>query len=238
MKILIAIALITLFYSCHNNGQKKEDLVCLGVPKPDLDSKEEIQVNSLQSIKEVIPPGYTIVETKEGAEVVYEDLNEDGKNDVVVLVEMHGDPSYEQSEEVLLMIFTADRHGQLQMVTASENLGGESVSYDDAKKLSVRKNVISYLHQSMRHHIILKFRYEIEKGDFMLIGKEFNSYGSIGDGPTHISINYLTGMKFIEQSEWSEEEEELELQEQQKETVSKKLKSLSTINWDNMYEDV
>ena len=83
---------------------------------------------------DLIPSGYNIVNTKEGQEVIRGDLNKDGQEDLALLIEMRGDSTYDFSEEVLLVIYTADRHQQLQMAAATNNLGGESVSYDNTKK--------------------------------------------------------------------------------------------------------
>jgi len=223
---------------------------CSGSNAPHTQSPEPVQKQSAgininnpvqnyaSDLSDIIPAGYSIVQTKEGSDQLKSDLNGDGQDDVAVLIEKKGDSSYDQSEEVLLVIFTADRHRQLQLATASSNLGGASVAYDDGKKLSLRKNVISYHHQSMRHHIDLKFRYEKSAGDFMLIGKDYADYGGMASGPTHISINYLIGKKLINESIWDDSSEEVMAQPEKQETVSKELIALSLINWDRLYDDL
>lgn len=173
-----------------------------------------------------------------GEELIYGDLNQSGRTDAVALIELRGDTTYEFAEEVLLVIFTADRHGELQIAAASKNLGGESVSYSETKKLSLKKGVIKYHHQSMRHQVDLKFRYENKHGDFKLIGKDYEDYGGIEEGPRKVSINYLTGLKLVDESKWDEESEELVPLPQKREKVSKVLQSLSDINWDKMYDDL
>ena len=209
-------------------------------PKEKLQSKKQPEAPKKPgfNINEIIPEGYNIVNTKEGKELIYGDLDQDGKEDVVMLIEFRGDTTLDQSEKVLLAIFTEDRHGQLQFASASENLGGEAVMYNDKKSLSVKNRVITYFHQSMRSHLVLKFRYDISAGDFLLIGKDFQNYGSIEEGPTSTSINYLTGVKLTDESKWDDEKEEAVPLPQKKETFKKEIQSLSTINWETMYNDV
>ena len=151
---------------------------------------------------------------------------------------MQGDTSYDTSEEILLVIFTTDRHGQLQVAASSSNLGGEASMYKDGKILSVKKGVISYHHQSMWHHLSLKFRYEINAGEFMLIGKDYADYGSMKDGPTKVSINYLSGVKLTDKSAWDNKTEEIISLPQERKTFKAPLKPLSSINWETLYDDL
>ena len=234
VKSILLLALIfSLITSCKNSIKKTDGFVCELIKEP------QAEISKKQNISGVIPPGYSIVITKEGEAVVYGDLNKDGQRDAVALIEMRGDTSYDQFQEVLLVVFTADRHGQLQMAAATENLGGASLLYsDDGPLLAVKNQVISYHHQSMRHHMVLKFRYEIKDGDFMLIGKDYTDYGGMADGPGKVSINYLTGVKLTNNSTWDDETEEVLELAQVKESFNQPLQSLSTINLDQMYDDL
>jgi len=227
MKITITFFLLHCIVACGQESSATDALT-----KPIVNE----QVTS--NIEETIPPGYEIANTGQGQELIYRDLNGDGKTDAVVLLVMEGDPSYDQVEEVLLAIFTADRHGQFQMSATSKNMGGESLLYSQTKSLSVNKNVINYFHQSMRHDMNLKFRYDKNVSDFMLIGKDYNEYGGMEDGPRHISINYLTGVKLINESTWDDQLEEAVEQPQRKETFNKDLQTLGEINWEKIYDDL
>lgn len=223
--------------SCQNTASSDKlisDSIRTAEPEPQATEAYEVFPN----INEVLPAGYQLVQTRVGEELIYEDLNGDDKTDAVALIELKGDTTYDYSEEVILVIYTADQQGQFQIAAASKNLGGESVSYDDTRKLSLKENVIQYNHQSMRHQIDVKYRYEPKYGDFMLIGKEYHDYGSASDGPRQVSINYLTGIKHIDESYWSEESEVLEALPQKKEKVSKTLQALSSLNWDTLYNDL
>lgn len=214
-------------------------LGCQQAPAPSETTKViEVKEQATPKVEDVIPPGYEIVKTDQGQELIYRDLNGDGKTDAVVLIVMQGDPGYDQAEEVLLMIYTMDRHSQFQLASHSNNLGGESLMYTKTKSLSVKKNVISYFHQSMRHDMTLKFRYDENVSDFMLIGKDYNEYGGMEDGPRHISINYSTGIKLINESKWDDQSEEVMEQPQRKESFHKELQALSEIDWETIYDDL
>jgi hypothetical protein len=235
--LLYFLTLFTLVSNCKNTTTA-EELICDGIRAPEPEPQATKAYEVFPNIEDVIPTGYQLVQTRVGEELIYEDLNGDNKTDAVALIELRGDTTYDYAEEVLLVVYTADQHGQFQIAAASKNLGGESVSYDDSKKLSLKKNVIQYNHQSMRHQIDVKYRYEPKYGDFMLIGKEYHDYGSASDGPRQVSINYLTGVKHIDESYWSEESEALEALPRKKEKVSKTLQALSSLNWDTLYNDL
>ena len=238
MQSINLLSLILILISCNpsNSDQQQKE------SGPAVSSQVVLVSKTAQqkpiALKDIIPPGYTIVQTKEGPDQIKGDLNGDGQEDLAVLIEMQGDENYDHSEEVLLMIYSADRHGQLQLASATKNLGGASVAYDDTKKLSLRKNVLCYHHQSMRHHIDVKYRYDQSVGNFVLIGKDFADYGSIESGPRHISINYLTGVKLINESIWNDETEETEALPERKEKVSKQIREMDLMDWDSLYDDI
>ena len=235
--LLYFLTLFTLVSNCQNTVTS-DKLISDDMHAPESKQATTEAYEVFPNIEDVIPTGYQLVQTRVGEELIYEDLNGDDKTDAVALIELKGDTTYDYSEEVLLVVYIADQHGQFQIAAASKNLGGESVSYDDTRKLSLKKNVIQYNHQSMRHQIDVKYRYEPKFGDFMLIGKEYHDYGSVSDGPRQVSINYLTGIKHIDESYWSEESEALEALPRKKEKVSKNLQPLSQLNWDALYNDL
>lgn len=253
MKYSMSILLLLVIYSCTNNSRKEvldkccppkmetSDSITLFGKEENLRSFEGDKAggkNQLHEIQTILPEGFSIVQKNEGREVLFADLDSDGKKDAIALIEMRGDTTYDQSEKVLIAIFTRDRHGELSYASSTKNLGGEALMYDDNKSLSVKNRVIVYFHQSMRHELTLKFRYDIGAGDFLLIGKDFKSYGSIDEGPSTISINYLTGIKLINESQWDDELEEAVPQPQQKETFKKSMTSISSIDFDSMYDDL
>ena len=189
-------------------------------------------------IVDQLPEGYVIVDTKEGEELIFQDLDGDERIDAVALIQMRGDTTYDMAEAVKLAIFSPDRHGIVLLNSISGNLGGESVAYADHKKLSVKKNVIQYYHQSMRNEVLLKFRYDIYAADYQLIGKEYKNYGGIEDGPYEESINYLTNKKIIRTSKWDDEKEEQIALPESKVHFEKQALYLSEINWDSLYHDL
>lgn len=187
-----------------------------------------------------LPEGYELVKTDAGEEIAYADLNGDSLLDVATLIRKHSEnEEYDFSDEVHLAIFLKDAQGNYRLSAQSLNLGGESIRYSSEKKLSVKKNVISYLHQSMRHHIEVKFRYEKKHQDFMLIGKEYSNYGSGSmEGVARKSINYLTGLSITVKTKIDEEKEEMVELPPQKARFSKALKPLSVLDEDGLYEDI
>ena len=78
----------------------------------------------------------------------------------------------------------------------------------------------------------------LRKGASDLSEKDYADYGGMEDGPRKVSINYLTGVKLIDESIWDESTEEIIMKPRQKESVSRKFKSISTINWDSLYDDL
>ena len=206
--------------------------------KPVITEKTEAFKLKENALAEMLPPGYTIVSNDTGEELQYHDLNGDGKLDVALLLEMRGDTSYDFSEEVLLLIAHGAPGGYLEIAAVSEHLGGESISYTGVKHLAIDKGVISYFHQSMRHDAALKFRYDAKQQKYTLIGMEYREYGGINDGPRQISINYLTGVKQIQDSKWNEVTEEVEPLPQQSISIANMQTPLTEMNWERIYQDL
>jgi len=200
-------------------------------------SKEDAIIipTDYDQIAELIPPGWTIVKNQEGDEIVEADFNQDGLMDVALLIEIRGDTTYDFSEDVMLIIALQDKNGQLEKVAVSGNLGGESISYTKQEYLWVKNGVLSYWHQSMRHHVEVKYRYDSSQHNFMLIGKEFQDYGSVSSPARRVSVNYLIGQRIIREQEVDMEQEglvELPVKREDFETI---LLPLSMLDWENLY---
>ena len=200
------------------------------------DTIKQAMIPSTSQVAQLIPEGFNLVKNDEGEELVLADFNQDNLIDVALLVEIRGDTTYDWAEEVCLLIALQQKDGTLEKVMVSGNLGGESVSYTDQKHLWAKKGVLSYLHQSMRHHLELKFRYEPISGHFMLIGKEYQDYGSMSSPPYAESTNYLTGKQIIRAQEWNEDTEELEALPEEIRNIEKMEIPAHMIDFESMYD--
>ncbi|MEM6697523.1 MAG: hypothetical protein AAF806_12080 [Bacteroidota bacterium] len=245
MKYLGIIALIsTLIYSCTNKVEQDHIYVPQRVDStiekvveipPKLEEEPIVNPITREQITAIVPPSWLIVEYNEGEEIVHDDFNKDGFEDVAFLVEFRGDTTYEYSEETMLIIAVSDQYGQLEKVAISGNLGGESIGYQDQKHLWSKSGVLSYLHQSMRHHVELKYRYDRIEDQYVLIGKEFRDYGGMSAPPRSVSINYLTGKKIIREQTWDLEKEELVPLAEEMEQFEAFQLPLSMLDWESIY---
>ncbi|MGB0932448.1 MAG: hypothetical protein ACPGVB_16820 [Chitinophagales bacterium] len=156
-------------------------------------SSQELTKNNVAPIEEFLPNGYKIVPTDKGINIAMGNLNNDELEDAVVLIAKASN-SIEKAEGVRIAVLTGADNGEYVVHSMSGNLTSAFI-YNNLSKpqIKINKKVISAFHQSMRHHYELKFRYENDKGQFMLIGSEVMNYGSAaleGSGP--ISSNFLT----------------------------------------------
>ena len=255
MKTTFYLFLLSLcLYSCQstqtNNNQIAQeypkpiepitaDTTTSLVPLPETidssknDLEEATRVD--REIEAIIPFEFTIVQNEEGLEIVKADFNKDSLIDVAVLIEYRGDTTFEFSEEVFLIIGLRTKEGTLEKRATTGNLGGESISYEGQKHLWEKNGVLSYLHQSMRHHVALKYRHDYVSDHFLLIGAEYETYGSQSDPPQQISFNFLTGKKIIRDQTWDEQSEELVELPEQMEVIDTLLMPLHMLDWDNVY---
>jgi len=244
--LIITILILNLFSSCGDQTKYDHlylphsiDSTTIKVAQGTLaiDAKKKTVVNpkDYDQVAAIVPSGWTIVENHESKEIICDDFNEDGYEDVAFLVEIRGDMTYDYSEEVMLIIAKADKNRQLEKVAISGNLGGKSVGYKDQKHLWSNNGVLSYLHQSMRYHVELKYRFDRKEYQYVLIGKEFNDYGGMSSPPRNISINYVTGKKIIREQVWDLEKEELVPLEEKIERFEAFQLPLSMLDWESIY---
>lgn len=241
---LLFVCFLSIIMSCGHlinsqtdmqNRFEKEPKKATVEATPKIETQTPSQPPSL-----TLPEGYELVQTEEGAEIVYGDLDGDTKTDAAALiVKSTENESYDFGDEVHVAIFPANSNHVYVSALQSQNLGGESIRYKSEKKLSLKKNVISYWHQSMRHHIEIKIRFQGKPyNDYMIIGKEYHNYGGMTDGAVRKSINYLSGIFLLDMNEIDMEKEEQVALPTQKGKVSTKLLPLTMLDEESVYLDI
>ncbi|MFA0963402.1 hypothetical protein AB9P05_16480 [Roseivirga sp. BDSF3-8] len=169
LQLYTSVVLIMLLSlnSCQNETKNSEAIVDstkhTAQTETDLESSITIEgTESLPIIDEfadtllkAIDYEFYLVETEKGYDYVKGDLNNDGKDgDVAVLLTKEANPqNYTSETEVFLLLLREDKAGNLQQLSYSGELGGESIQYKDDKKLTWNDGVLTYIHQSMRNHM-------------------------------------------------------------------------------------
>jgi hypothetical protein len=181
--------------------------------------------------------GYTILENEDGRAIAEGDLNGDGSMDHAFLA-VPGDTLSDAAESVHLIVLLHDQQNGVLKSYKSKDLGLSLLSYAGPESLALQKNVLSYFHKQMRNEVEVKFRYEPDEKDMLLIGLEAQFYGNAMDGPSHHSINYLTGKKISERTEWAREGEDLKSLPKEYSEVEVKVRRLSDMSLESIYDDL
>lgn len=159
-----------------------------------------------------MPKNYQIVQSEKGPNIVSGYLNNDEYLDFAVLVAKGENLiDYSNSEDVRVLIYEGTDSNEYIKTSQSGNLTKVFIHYNIAPKLKIsNKNVINLSHQSMRHHYDLKFRYEKEERNYMLIGSDYNNYGNAAkQGAGTISTNFLTGKRIENLMDFDTEKEKI-----------------------------
>lgn len=224
----ITLIIISIFLvSCGNNEKKNQLEKENEELKKKLTEKETIVIE-MQNINDFIPSGYEVVKSGNELNKVSADLNRDGIKDYVLLLaqnSVNGD--YSKSKSVRLSIFEGNKNGTYKLKSQTGNLTSSFLHSNPNKRINVSsRNVISLKHQSMRHDYELKFRFESKYQDYMLIGSEYNNYGSASiEDDSNTSTNFLTGKRIIKTNRKSETK-----------NIGKELKPISAVDEFNIYE--
>ncbi|MEL0643332.1 hypothetical protein V6251_02990 [Olleya sp. Ti.3.14] len=149
-------------------------------------------------LKHFIPQGYTIFRTGGKLNKVKAYLNTDDIYDYAVLLSNGNQHNaYADATRVTLAIFEGQKDGTFKLKSQTGNLTYAFIYTAVEKQLTVlNNNVITLRHQSMRHDYELKFKYEADYEDYMLIGSDYNNYGNamhIGAG--NVSTNFVFGVR-------------------------------------------
>ena len=137
-----------------------------------------------------------------------------------MLVQGNNKTDYSSASDVRLSIFEGQNNGTYSLKSQTGNLTSSFLHSNSSRRIKIsNKNVLSLLHQSMRHDYELKFRYEKNRKDYMLIGSEFNNYNS---GNT--STNFLSGKRIITEKESTTK------------NIAKGLKPISAVDDFSVYE--
>jgi hypothetical protein len=157
--------------SCTSDNDSKESVTKTNLKEAASDSLSDNNNHEQSTQKEnefIMPPlteleqaiidadeeDFYLVYTDEGYDYVKGDLNNDGKEgDVAVLLTKEANPQNYTSETEVFLLLREDKAGNLQQLSYSGELGGESIQYKDAKKLTWNDGVLTYTHQSMRNHM-------------------------------------------------------------------------------------
>lgn len=193
----------------------------------DTDEKKQIKKIIFKPIEEFLPDSYDIVRTESGRNLVLHDFNGDGLQDAALII-AQSNQNLEEATDVRIAIFKGTPTGKYSKSAMSGNLTS-SFFFNNLSnpQISVKKNVISVKHQSMRHDYELKFRYEKAKNDFMLIGSELNNYGNaMLEGAGNISSNFLAKKRITK----------LNGEENKIEELNDDLIPLSSIKDENIYD--
>ena len=189
-KLTVLLILIVLT-SCNNQMvDSKTSKKTLGF--------QEKQNSVVQDLQGFIPEGYAIIRSGGKFNNVKADLNMDGIYDYVVLLS-NGTESkdYADATRVTLAIFEGQTDGTFKLKNQTGNLTYAFIYTAVEQRLKVINNTVIILrHQSMRHDYELKFKYEADYEDYMLIGSDYNNYGNamhIGAG--NVSTNFVFGVR-------------------------------------------
>lgn len=240
MRIIFVLLVATTFWFCDSKTEKNESQEMQKTDKNKTDEQSTNQNSGdIEQIKNVIPKGFELVKSDEGESLIFANLNDDNITDAVALIVKGNNlKEYDFDSEVRLAVFFGTDNGY-KLFNMSGDFGGETIIAMGSKHIDVKNKVISYFHQSMRYDLELKFRYEQKFKDVMLIGIEANNYGNaVSDGSGNTSINYLSGLKIINENKWNEQKEELEELPEQKIKFNQPLKSISDIDYDTMFDDL
>ncbi|WP_292946704.1 hypothetical protein [Olleya sp. UBA1516] len=149
-------------------------------------------------LKHFIPEGYTIIRTGGKLNKVKAYLNTDDIYDYAVLLSngtQHN--AYADATRVTLAIFEGQKDGTFKLKSQTGNLTYAFIYTSVEKQLTVlNNNVITLKHQSMRHDYQLKFKYQTDYENYMLIGSDYNNYGNamhIGAGK--VTTNFIYGIR-------------------------------------------
>lgn len=221
--LLISIVLI----SCNNSQKKNQPLKENKILKEKSEQKEKTEIKT-DNNTEFIPNGFEIIESGGELNKIRIDLNKDGISDYVVLVASgKNNKDYSNAKEIRLAIYEGKNNGSYELKSQTGNLTSAFLYANSDKRINiVNENVITLKHQSMRHDYELKIRYENKYKNYMLIGSEYNNYGSGGQSGENISLNYLTGKRVSTITNGKKTTSNLD----------KELKPISIINDDNIYE--
>jgi len=165
-----------------------------------------------------LPKGFHI----HGSEFTHLDFNQDQQMDIATIVE-------NDDEEIKIMILEKVNDGY-QLKTQSESFLLESM-----KITTIDSNTLFIYHQSMRHDFNLRFKYEKEQDDFMLIGSMLTSYGS-ASSPPETYINDFLKKETILFSSKVTEEDYYESLSPKVIPITKRLPAMKEINDDNVYD--
>ena len=199
MGIMICIFAFLLL-RCKSDHQnkllEKENKLNSKITSHEKHEKSKILV--MKTIKSFIPENYLIVSSDTGLNVALGDLNKDGIQDAVLLL-FNSNTTIEEAHDVRISILLGNQNGEFVPKTKSGNLSSAFIFNNLNKpQISINYNIISVVHQSMRHDYELKFRYENSYDDFMLIGSEYNNYGNaLLDGTENVSSNYLASKRIL-----------------------------------------
>jgi hypothetical protein len=182
-----------------------------------------------------VPKGYETVKAEGGQIMTKGDLNNDGIDDMVVLLQ---DMSQDEGNCAILVTYGA-ANGKYKASEVTGDMGPEPLMYADPGQIKIVKGILIFHYQSMRWGADLKFRYEPKYGDLRLIGADTENFGNaMHDGAGSTSTNYLTGQRIENFMRYNETKEDLEDLPEVRKKVSTKLKAFNGYTEDDLYEDM
>ncbi|WP_434036222.1 hypothetical protein [Formosa sp. 4Alg 33] len=162
-------------------------------------SNEDVQNSTkMHDILNYIPNGYHLIYFENRPNRVHADLNKDGILDYAVLItDGNRDVGYIDANKVKLAIFEGQEDGAFTLKNETGNLTYAFIYRNLDQNIKVSdSNVISIAHQSMRHDYELKFRYQKERKEYMLVGTAYNNYGNaIHKGAENTKTNFISGKR-------------------------------------------
>jgi|GEM_PF-1675556 len=188
MNKIPTLLISTLLFAC--NVATKENQA-KNLPDTQAVIQKEKDTHTIAEINKYLPKGFEVVQFANQQNPNDTDLNDDGISDYIVL--MARGVTVEElpmAEDVRLAIFEGQDDGNFLLKSQTGNL----VAFANTTIMVSNSNVINLAVQSMRHEYKLKFRYESNYQDYVLIGSEYNNYASgMGTGVENISTNFIAG---------------------------------------------
>ncbi len=192
----------------------------MGMNKELLSEFPESVYNRLQRYEQVL------ADKNGDAIYIQQDFNGDAIQDLALVTSGNDDM-------LKLVVFSSSNQKSWMEI---DSTGGLIVPFkeegQDRNILTHKNNVIQLYLPSMRAEMWLKFRYEKDKKDYFLIGKDNVYYGN--GYSNRSSINYLTGKRIHSQDGVNEERN----QPEKTETIQVETPRLSTLNEDNQFNDI
>lgn len=209
-KLFTFITCVAMLISCGDKASTENQSQAETTTQTSESSSESLSEIDLKTAKKFVTDGFEIVSYDEGANFLKGDFDDNDTQNFAVIIASNEAEFFQDAKDVRIAIYEQQSDNMFQKVAESGNLEGYFIHNAPTSQLHLDKNVLSIKRQDMRFDNEWKFRYEKSVNDYVLIGSEYNNYGNaVGDGSGNRSINYLSGEKIEQFSEWDMEKEEL-----------------------------